>query len=193
MTFDESGWRDRSVFGCVLIGGASRRMGRPKHLIEQGGETWLERTVMRLARFTSQVVIAGDGAIPASLAGYPQLPDVPGINGPVAGMLAAMRWAPEASWLVAACDMPDLSDEAVKWLLDTRAPGVWATLPLVSGRPEPLFAYYDPRAAALLESLVAEGAAAPRLLAGRPGVITPEPPSGIVAAWRNVNTAEASG
>ena len=33
------------VWGCVLIGGRSRRMGRPKHLIEAGGCSWLERTV----------------------------------------------------------------------------------------------------------------------------------------------------
>ena len=51
-------WRKPSVFGCVLIGGKSRRMGYPKHLIETNGKTWIQRTVEVLEPLTSQVVVA---------------------------------------------------------------------------------------------------------------------------------------
>ena len=57
------------VWGCVLIGGRSRRMGRPKHLIEAGGCSWLERTVTLLGHCVEQVVIAGPGDVPATLVG----------------------------------------------------------------------------------------------------------------------------
>ncbi len=57
-------WRRPPVFGCVLIGGRSRRMGRPKHLLRDGGTTWLERTVDALASAADRVVLVGGGALP---------------------------------------------------------------------------------------------------------------------------------
>ena len=56
------------VWGCVLIGGKSSRMGTPKHLLETAGRTWIERTVAVLRGRVEQVVIAGAGALPAALA-----------------------------------------------------------------------------------------------------------------------------
>ena len=108
----------------------------------------------------------------------------------MAGILAAMRWAPWASWLVAACDLPNLSAEALEWLLATRAAGVWATVPLLAGARgvEPLLAHYDFRAGAILERLAADGRFAPSLVAEHPKVAAPTPPSHLARAWDNVNT-----
>ena len=134
------------AFACVLIGGKSSRLGQPKHLLEHpAGQTWLERTVGLLQQLTEQVIIVGAGELPHSLAGHMRLSDVPDADGPLAGILAAMRWAPRVSWLLAACDLPNLSLSALRWLLSTRAPGVWATLPRLSSQSaiEPLLAHYD--------------------------------------------------
>ena len=185
-------WRRPPLYGCVLIGGRSTRMGRPKHLLRRGGKTWLERTVAQFAGLAQRVAIVGDGALPRSMDGVIRLPDAPGLKGPLAGILAAMRWAPWATWLVAACDMPNVSQEALAWLLATRRPGVWATLPRGPGRRgvEPLLAHYDFRAGELLEAIAAEGESAPSLLAGHPKALSPEPPAALRAAWQNVNTPE---
>jgi molybdopterin-guanine dinucleotide biosynthesis protein MobB len=183
-------WLKTPVCGAVLIGGKSTRMGRPKHLVAQGGRTWLERTVRLLRGPATRVVIVGAGEVPAPLADVERLPDVPDSEGPMAGLLAALRWAPHASWLVASCDLPRLSAEALAWLLATRAAGAWATLPRIPGRPgvEPLLAHYDFRALALLEELAASGRHGPSRLEGHPKVISPEPPPELLPAWQNVNT-----
>jgi len=183
-------WLRTPVYGCVLIGGASRRMGAPKHLLESGGRTWLERTVEALRPLVERIIIAGAGDMPDALADVTRLPDVPDAEGPMAGILAAMRWAPWASWLVAACDLPNLSAEALEWLLATRAAGVWATVPHLTGARgvEPLLAHYDFRAGAILERLAAEGRFAPSLVAEHPKVAAPTPPSHLAPAWDNVNT-----
>ena len=185
-------WRRPPVYGCVLIGGASRRMGRPKHLLPSGGRTWLERTVEALRPAVERIVIAGAGELPDALAGATRLPDAPDAEGPMAGILAAMRWAPWATWVAAACDLPNLSADAVGWLLSTRAPGVWASLPRLPGKEgvEPLLAHYDFRARAILEGLAAEGRFALRLAAEHPKVATPTPPSHLAPAWKNVNTPD---
>ena len=185
-------WRRPPVYGCVLIGGRSTRMGRAKHLLVRGGKTWLARTVAQLEIVAKRVAIVGEGALPRGLGGVTRLPDVPGLKGPLAGILAAMRWAPWATWLVAACDMPNVSREALAWLLATRRPGVWATLPRGPGRRgvEPLLAHYDFRARGLLEDLAAAGKSAPSLLAGHPKVLARVVPAHLRAAWENVNTPE---
>lgn len=183
-------WRRTPVFGCVLIGGRSTRMGAPKHLLRSGRRTWIERTVRLLRDAAERVAIVGEGAVPDELAGEVRLSDAPDGRGPLAGLLAALRWAPHASWLVAACDLPHLSPDALDWLLATRAPGVWAALPRLSGSPgiEPLLAHYDFRALPLLEEVAAGGPPRPARIAGSPKVISPCPPPELVPAWTNVNT-----
>jgi molybdopterin-guanine dinucleotide biosynthesis protein A len=181
-----------TVWGCVLIGGKSRRMGRPKHLLHMEGRTWIERTVAILRSRLERVVIAGAGDLPPSLAGELRVEDVAGLGGPLAGLLAAFRRYPEVSWLVAACDLPDLEDAALEWLLACRGPEVLAVLPdlAADGRVEPLLAYYDRRSRPLLESMAASGQQRMQWLRQARGVITPQPPEGLRVCWRNVNTPQ---
>jgi len=180
----------RPLFAGVLLGGASSRMGRPKQLLELAGTSFLERVVAAVSGRASQVVLLGAGPVPEACAALLRLPDPPGPAGPLAGLLAALRWAPAATWIVAACDLPLFDAAAVGWLLDRRAPGRWAVLPRSpSGRLEPLAAIYEPQARPLLERLAASGDAAPRHLAEHAKVVTPETPGAIAAALCNVNTA----
>ena len=184
-------WREPPVAAGVLVGGASRRMGRPKQLLELGGRTFLERTVDSLAPHADRVVLLGAGPVPPGAADLPRLPDPPGLGGPLAGILGAMRWAPDATWLVAGCDQPLISPAAVAWLLDQRRPGTWSVMPrLGAAGVEPLLAVYDARARTLLEAMAATGHLAPSELASHPRTHSPRPDGEISRAWRNVNTPE---
>lgn len=182
--------RAARVFGAVLIGGKSARMGRPKHLLVTEGKTWLRRTVDVLAPLVARVVVLGGGAMPSDLpADIVRLPDVPGLAGPLGGALAAMRWAPHASWLLAACDLPQLTGEAIRWLLASRTPGRWATLPALdaSGRCEPLLAHYDFRCRTLLERQACDEVLSLSKIACHPKTsVIPVPPQ-MAVAWHNCN------
>ncbi len=180
-------WRRTPLYGALLIGGKSQRMGQPKHLLAHGGFTWLEQGLSQLEAVAQRVVIVGAGELPPSLESL-RLPDVLEMAGPLAGILAAQRWAPKAGWLVRACDMPQVTHSSLEWLLAQREPGVWGVVPrLGSEGVEPLLAYYDPRARGLFEAIVAEGGRAPRLIAGHDKVVTPRPPAELVTAWTNIN------
>ena len=179
------------LMGCVLIGGKSVRMGRPKHLIETNGQTWLARTIEYFEQTTSTVVISGAGDVPEELSGCARLPDAADAAGPMSGLLSMMRWAPRASWLVAACDMPGLTGEALAWLASTRTPGKWATMPKVDAKGvEPLLAYYNFRFRNLLETQAASDNYRLNDLAGNTKVATPPVPPELTAAWRNANSPQ---
>lgn len=183
------------VWGCVLIGGRSRRMGVPKHLLQREGRTWIERTVAMLRRRVERVVIAGSGSLPDSLVSVVRVDDVPDLAGPLAGILAAFRRYPQVSWLVVACDLPDMEEEALQWLLACRRPGVTAIMPELAGdgRIEPLLAYYDRSCRPLLEEMARLGQRRLSRLQESAGVITPQPPPSLRPSWRNVNTPEDLG
>ena len=91
------------LYGCILIGGRSSRMGSPKHLIESGGEkSWLERSVDFLSAHVSNIVISGNGEIPQALNSLERINDLPGISGPLAGISAVVEHYPFVSWIVMA-------------------------------------------------------------------------------------------
>jgi len=147
-------------------------------------------TRLPMARPTSVMALMPEPLVPAAVADLPRLPDAPEASGPIAGILSAMRWAPHASWLISACDLPNLNVDALRWLLSTRLPGVWATLPRLPGSPgaEPLLAHYDFRARPCLEELVREGIFRPAAILRTGKGISPAPPPRLIPAWTNVNT-----
>ena len=184
-------WLRTPVYGCVLVGGKSSRMGRPKHLIAERGMTWLEHAVHALEEVAERVVIVGAGDVPEPLRNTLRLPDAPDAQGPMAGVLSAMRWAPRASWLVVPCDAPRLTAESLRWLLAARRHGVWAITPrLAENTPaEPLLAYYDFRAISAIEAAVARGELSMRRALPCGKTLLPIPPLGLSDEWANVNTA----
>lgn len=165
-------------------------MGVPKHLLIQDEKTWAERTVQLLEQVVERVIVAGAGDVPHSLSLIPRVLDVDGLAGPLAGILAALRAYPDVSWLVVACDQPNMHREALQWLLACREPGVLAVMPDVAGngRVEPLLAYYDRAILPILEEMAASGHLRMNRLQRVPGVKTPRPPFLLHDAWRNINT-----
>ena len=113
------------VTGVILAGGLSRRMGGgDKGLLELAGRPMLAHVVCRLRPQVGAVVINANGD-PARFAplGLPVVPDtIGGFVGPLAGVLAGMRWsavnASDARWIVtAAGDAPLLPSDLVARLM----------------------------------------------------------------------------
>lgn len=172
----------------ILVGGASRRMGRPKAALPIGDETLAGRIAGIVASRVREVVLLGAG--PAEVGGaWATLADAPGVAGPLGGILAALREFPDGRWLIVATDMPRVSLSALDWLLGEAGAGRIAVLPRRgSGIVEPLFAVYETAARTVMERLVAEGVRGPHRLADEPGVHTPTIPVSLESAWMNVNT-----
>lgn len=170
-------------------------MGRPKALLESGGTALGKVAAVALAPWVSSIAIVGShpqvdpgpwlGAL--GVAGL-ELPDRPGVKGPLGGLLALFDSDPDAWWVVLACDLPRVEPAAIGWLLAQRRPGDAAVLPVALGRIQPLLALYGPASRTLLEALAKTGKPAPRHLVDQPGVVSPQVPASLQAQWTNVNT-----
>lgn len=185
-----SAWRTAPVHGGVLIGGKSSRMGRPKQLLDWGGQSVLKHVAGRLSSRVTRIAVLGDGETPPDADSLERFPDAPGFAGPLAGILGALRAVPDGPWIVVGCDQPRVSAAALDWLLEQRAPGTWAVLPRGDRGPEPLLALYDPRIGDALEAMAKAGEWAPSRLAGQPRVATPEIPAELRPAWQGFNTRD---
>jgi molybdopterin-guanine dinucleotide biosynthesis protein A len=112
--------------GIVLAGGLGRRMGGgDKPLLELGGTPMLARVIERLSPQVERIVINANGD-PERFArfGLPVVADtIEGFAGPLAGILAGMRWSqqnlPEARFLVSvAADTPFFPKDLVPRLAE---------------------------------------------------------------------------
>ncbi len=183
----------QKIRACLLIGGKSSRMGQPKHLITGvTGQTWVEHTVELLGPYVAEVVLSGKGDVPESLSQLKRIADLPEVAGPLTGILAAMRWQPNCCWLLIACDMPNITKEALEWLLASRSPDSYGTVPRLAedGFVEPLLALYEPLARNYFEDLAESKIFRISRVAKRSAITTPVVPDHLAESWRNINTPE---
>jgi molybdopterin-guanine dinucleotide biosynthesis protein A len=108
-------------------------------------------------------------------------------RGPLEGILSAFRGNPAAAFLVAACDLPFLDGEAVRHLFLQRDPTRPATafFNAERGKPEPLFAIYEPAYAALASAWAAQGLSCPTKILERTNARLIRPPDGRFLANAN--------
>lgn len=142
----------------LLTGGASRRMGRPKALLQVGGRTLAERSADVLTAVCGPVVEVG----PAST-GLRCVREEPPGTGPLAAFVAGSA-AIESPGpvIVVACDLPAL-DAGVLRRLATH-PGDASLVPEVAGRLQVLCARYSGAARHAAPDLLAAGARSMRAL-----------------------------
>ena len=187
-------WNGRPLYGGLLVGGMSSRMGSPKQMIAFGGRTLGEIAAEALSAGLGdrQSVALGAGGLPEALRGLVQLPDSPGFGGPGAALISAHRWAPEAAWIVAACDHPWLRGQHIEWLAKQRQPGRWAVIPRQpDGHPCATLALYEPQALEALERQACADVghnARPRVLLESPRTLVLEVPPELADGWKSVNT-----
>lgn len=135
------------LFGLVLAGGKSTRMGEDKGILQYHGVPQREYTVALLNSCGIKTFLSvrsdQQDQIPT---GMDVILDRDEFRGPFNGLLSAHRAYPDVAWLVVACDMPLLKAEDIAFLIQERDPERMATAfaTVKSGLPEPLAAIWEP-------------------------------------------------
>jgi molybdopterin-guanine dinucleotide biosynthesis protein A len=155
-----------NVRAYILAGGASSRFGRDKALVRFGSRPLLLEIVQLAQTCASEV------AVVASVQNYAGLDDKleiirdqwPG-EGPLGGIITALQHTAATArldeWnLILSCDMPFLTAEWLKFLVDharASAPEIQVILPHSAHGPEPLCACYRTAAAEPLKNVFDRG------------------------------------
>jgi molybdopterin-guanine dinucleotide biosynthesis protein MobB len=137
-------WNARTLCAGMLVG------GKNSPLTAKAG---LTKGLDNRAGF--EFAILGSGSVPATMQNENRLPDVPEVEGPLAGLLAAHRWNPRAAWLVSDDDHPRLSPPDVQSLVEQRKPGTWSIMVTQQGEPRVL-GLFEPQSLEVLERAVLE-------------------------------------
>ena len=136
------------LYGLILVGGRSIRMGRDKALISYNGtETQLERTSALLNVVCQDVFVSQRNDQNFESQSYTNIiyDSVKAVKGPLRGILSAMHSHPNDHWLVIACDLPNLEVNVLKKLVHefkAEPPQLIAYKSSYDGLPEPLCAIY---------------------------------------------------
>ncbi len=145
------------VTGVLVAGGtASRLRGVAKGLLRVGGEPIAARSLGLFARLFADALVVANDAAPYRGLGARVVPDVLAGKGAPGGVHAALA-AARTRWIfAAACDMPYLSEEGIRFLASRRE-GVRAVGVVWEGRFEGLHAFWSVEALGAIEPLLRAG------------------------------------
>ena len=183
---------ERKLYGLVLAGGQSRRMGRDKALLQRDGRTQLRFAVELLQGVTEQQFVStrAQQQDDAERQCFAQIVDRYDNIGPIAGILSALETHPGVDWLVLACDLPNLDRQTLDHLIAHAAVEKPFTAFSSShdGLPEPLCAIFRAHSAAIIRAFVEGGLVCPRKILIRSDTMLLQQPN--PAALDNVNTPD---
>ena len=141
--------------GLVLAGGQSRRMGRDKGLLRSRGKEWRLLQFERVQKHLPETYLSLrsdqlEGLTPEIPTIMDQLEDC----GPISGLISAFRQFPYCAWLAVAVDMPGLTEQSLKFLINNRDAEKMATafVHKEHGFPEPLCTIWEPAMKEVLEA-----------------------------------------
>jgi molybdopterin-guanine dinucleotide biosynthesis protein A len=176
----------------VLAGGDSKRMGQDKALLVRDGTSQLAHVTGLLGKVTDRVFVSTrrEQRDETERSRFTQIIDRCDGIGPVAGILSAMEEHPEADWLVVACDLPNIDEPTLRYLLDNRS----KEQPFTAFRsshddmPEPLCALYRAGSDVIIRQFVDDSMVCPRKILIRSDTKLLDQPNPV--ALDNINTPD---
>ncbi len=154
-----------ALFGLVLAGGKSMRMGHDKSVIQWHGKEQRYYIADMLQHVCEDVFISCRPEQQSEIDNaYKTLPDTVSGSGPLVAILSALKARPDVAWLVVACDLPLLDIQTLQYLIGNRDTTSIATTfeSPFDTLPEPLITIWEPSAYAVLQAHSADGFSCPR-------------------------------
>lgn len=179
------------IYGLVLAGGKSMRMGEDKGLIQWHGIPQRNYTAQLLEQFCNEVFISCRQEQVTEIGqAFQTIKDNVDGKGPIVGILSAFKKYPDVAWLVIACDLPLIDKETISHLIESRDENVIATTYKSphDGLPEPLITIWEPSSVAALNCFREQGYNCPRKVLINSNAKIIEPLS--AQALMNANTPE---
>ena len=182
------------LYGLILSGGKSRRMGRDKALLKHNnGQTQLSYIADLMSECTKKMFVSinSEQIEDNERSQFNQIIDNYKNIGPIAGILTALEKHPNVDWLIVACDLPNINQITIKNLIDNQddKQSFTAYKSNYGSLPEPLCAIYHVGSVHLIKKFVSKNVNCPRkiLIRSKTKLIEQLEPN----ALDNINTPES--
>jgi molybdopterin-guanine dinucleotide biosynthesis protein A len=138
----------------ILAGGDSSRMGQDKAVLLLDGTTLLQRATATMQQIFPKVIVSVRQ--PRAEVALQQVCDTEADGGPLAGLVAGLAQV-DTQWMFAvACDMPFIQPAVITRMAELRGEQQ-AVVPMISGHPQPLFAFYAKHALPVMREAQTSG------------------------------------
>ena len=149
-----------TVYGLVLCGGLSSRMGRDKALIDYHGVPQYEWVSNLLKPFCTKVFCSVSETLQEKITAS-NIVDTYKEQGPLGGIVSAFELENDVDWLIVSCDMPHLIGKDVEHLI---AQGDSLVCYQLGAFINPLFSYWPKETQEAVIRLFKSGERSPKAI-----------------------------
>jgi molybdopterin-guanine dinucleotide biosynthesis protein A len=142
-----------NVSGVILAGGKNLRMGQNKAFLEVNGQRIIDRIARLFKGIFDEVLLVTNTPLDYLDLNLRMVTDLFPGKGSLGGVYTGLFHASYAHAFVAACDMPFLNADLVRYLIDL-SPGFDIIIPRTDDGFQPLHAVYSQRCLPFMEDLL---------------------------------------
>ena len=182
--------------GLIMAGGKSRRLGQDKRFLMLGGKTCLQRVLQAYQGLFDEILVVADVKEPFQSMGLHVVEDlIPG-RATLGGLYTGLRHAAGDRVFASAVDMPCLSAETIRIVLEQADQGD-IVIPDLNGKLQPMHAVYSKACLPYLMELVEASRLKVQELCAIPGLRLHRIPQSVfervdpeLRSFFNINTPE---
>ncbi len=146
----------KQITCVILAGGKSSRMGENKAFIECSGKALIEILIDKLSTLFKDLIIVANKPHLYQKYAVVARPDLLKDRGPLGGIYTGLHYSKTKYAFVAACDMPYLNENLVKFI-SQRIDDHDVVMPEFKGHLEPLCAIYSTNCIGPIEEQLSAG------------------------------------
>ena len=141
----------------ILAGGENKRLPMVKGFLEIDGKRIIESNIDLLKQIFDRVIISTNKPEQYFYLGLPMVGDTMMERGPMTGILSTLNMPEISEIFVTACDMPFISGELIRSIIDQWNKKWDAVIPVFDKRPQPLLGIYSKIIAQNMENSIKNG------------------------------------
>jgi molybdopterin-guanine dinucleotide biosynthesis protein A len=141
----------------ILAGGENKRLPMLKGFLEIDGKRIIESNIDLLERIFDKVIISTNNPEYYFYLGRPMIGDTMSERGPMTGILSTLKLPEISEIFVTACDMPFISGELIRSIVDQWDTRWDAVIPVFEKKPQPLLGIYSKPIAQNMEDSIKSG------------------------------------
>jgi molybdopterin-guanine dinucleotide biosynthesis protein A len=140
------------IAGVILAGGKSKRFGTNKALTMINGKPLIQHGADLLSGMFRECILVTNTPEEYEFLSLPMTHDRYMGCGPLAGIHAALLEISEPRAFVIACDMPNISEEVIRYICSINEQNYDVIIPWLENGQEPLFGIYHKNALPVIEA-----------------------------------------